>query len=104
MPNPPYKGPLSPITGMFFIVLGRNPIIITIDGAKCVPIFSEPHYIADAERWFNLPRGRVLEITDGYRFWQAFHHDFRIVRDPRMVDGQARYDEIEMDPLPKEVH
>lgn len=103
MSNPPYKGTISPITGMFFLVLGRDPVVIKVDGVLCVPIFSGPQQIADAERWFKLPQGNAREITDGNKFWEAFHHDFRIVLDPRIVDGQCRYDKVEVDPDPKEV-
>jgi hypothetical protein len=93
----------SPLVGKFFLVQGDNPLALLFDGTLSLPVFSGPQQIADAERWFSIPRGRVLEITDGDRFYNAFHHDFRIIIDPRIVDGQCRYDLLEVDPAPREM-
>jgi hypothetical protein len=96
----------SPLTGMFFLVLERDvraPVVIRVDGMLCVPVFRTPMAAGNAQRWFHIPPSRGREITDGDKFWEAFHHDFRIVLDPRIVDGQCRYDEVEVIPDPKEV-
>lgn len=103
MGNPPYEGQQSPITGMFFLVIGRDPVIVLVDGARCVPVFSSPLTAVHAEKAFNIPQGTLRQITDGNRFYDAFHHDFRIILDPRMVEGQCRYDAIQVDPDPTEV-
>jgi hypothetical protein len=104
MPNRSYRGRESPITGMFFLTgLGRDPIILRVDGILCVPVFSSRETANEAEQSFHLPHGQVRMITDGNRFYDVYHHDFRIVLDPRMVEGQCRYDEIQVDPDPQEV-
>ena len=103
MPNRRYQGHDSPITGKYFLVLGRDPVALRVGGDLCVPVFSGQGPITEAERSFQLPHGKVRKITDGDRFYNIYHHNFRIILDPRVVDGQPRYDEIEVDPDPKEV-
>lgn len=96
----------SPLTGMLFLVLEcdpRSPVVISVDGRLCVPVFTTPMAAGNAQRWFKIPPSRGREITDGDKFWDVMHHDFRIVQDPRIVDGQFRYDEVEVIEPPKGV-
>ena len=101
--NPPYEGRESPLTGMFFVVRGNMPVVIAVDGEPCIPIFSCPEALVHAEEALQMPRGKMYEITNGDRFYDVYHHGFRIVLDPRVVDGAYAYDDVVVELAPKEL-
>jgi hypothetical protein len=104
MANERNSGIQSPgtLTGMFFRVEGELQLPLVLPFG--LPVFTGMQQVADAERWFSIPPGRVLEITDGPRFYAAaVRQGLKVVVDPRIIDGQVRYDLIEIEKDPTEV-
>lgn len=98
MNNERYLEEKSLLMGKYFLVDESNkPRVLLQNDTTYLPVFSGPEPIADAERSFRIPQGRVLQITDSKRFCKAFP-GYPIILDPHMKDGQFIYDKFDLDP------